>query len=149
MRVWSDQSSVVLATPVCVFCNVRYILFRLPFVSSRRSQPLSYTHRSPLDVVDISGQVLDLYDVAHVTRWEPHNLHSFARVSWVGSVITRSCRTSHFGRLGSISDLDIDLFDVYFLTTVFRLHPNRQILVSTFLLKPHEKARQLREQHEK
>ena len=63
LRVWSDQLSVVLATPVCVFCNVRYILFRLPFVSSRRSQPLSYTHRSPLDVVDISGQVLDLYDV--------------------------------------------------------------------------------------
>ena len=26
----------------------------------------------------------DLYDLAHVTEWEPCNVHGLARVSWVG-----------------------------------------------------------------
>ena len=50
----------------------------------------------------------DLYDLAHVDGWEPYNLHDLstvARVSWVGSLVHRSCTTPAQpltnGRLGS------------------------------------------------
>ena len=43
----------------------------------------------------------DLYDLAHVAGWEPYNLHDLGHVSWVGSVLYRSCTTSHIGRLRS------------------------------------------------
>ena len=41
----------------------------------------------------------DLYDIAHVAGWEPYNLHDqlIAHVSLVGSVLYRSCTTSHNG----------------------------------------------------
>ena len=43
---------------------------------------------------------------------EPYNLHDVRHVSWVGSVLYRSC-TSHYGRLGCIDDLvDRDLSDL-------------------------------------
>ena len=46
----------------------------------------------------------DLYDLAHVAGWEPHNLHDLGAyfLGWV-SVLHRSCRISHNGRLGSRS----------------------------------------------
>ena len=44
----------------------------------------------------------DLYDVPHVAGWEPYILHDLAaHVSWVGSVLYRSCTTYHNGKLGS------------------------------------------------
>ena len=50
----------------------------------------------------------DLYDLSHVAWWEPYNLHDLstvARVSWVGSLVHRSCTTPAQpltnGRLGS------------------------------------------------
>ena len=55
----------------------------------------------------------DLYDLAHhVVGREPYNLHDLGHVSWVGSVLHRSCTTSRNGRLGSIDDLDRDLSDL-------------------------------------
>ena len=38
-----------------------------------------------------------------------HDLSIVARISWVGSVLYRSCTTSHNGRIGSVDDLDRDL----------------------------------------
>ena len=38
--------------------------------------------------------------LAHVAGWKPHHLHDLAQVCWVGSVLHRSGRTSHNGRLG-------------------------------------------------
>ena len=46
------------------------------------------------DVYDL----YDLYDLAHAAGWEPYSLHYLARVSWVGSVLYRSCTTSHSGK---------------------------------------------------
>ena len=45
----------------------------------------------------------DLYDLAHVVGRKQYsfNLHDLGQVSWVGSVLHRSCTTSHNGRLGS------------------------------------------------
>ena len=43
----------------------------------------------------------DLYDLAHVTGWDPYSLHDLGHVSWVGSVLYRSCTSSHNGKLGS------------------------------------------------
>ena len=54
----------------------------------------------------------DLYDLAHVVGWEPYNLHDLGHVSWVGSVLNRSCTTSHNGRLGYGPD---DLVDRIYL----------------------------------
>ena len=49
-------------------------------------------HQSPFDYVDISGKICVL---AHVTGWEPYDLHALARVCWVRSVLCtyRSCTT--------------------------------------------------------
>ena len=50
------------------------------------------------------GYIPDLCDllVARVAGWEPYNLHDhLAHVSWVGSVLFRSCTTSQKNRLGS------------------------------------------------
>ena len=35
----------------------------------------------------------DLYHLAHAAGWEPYNLHDLGQVSWVGSVLDRSCNT--------------------------------------------------------
>ena len=52
----------------------------------------------------------DLYDLARVAGWEPYYLHDPGHVSWVGSVLNRSCTTYHNGRLGSrLSTVDRDL----------------------------------------
>ena len=42
-----------------------------------------------------------LYDLAHVTGCEPYNLYDLAHVSWVVSVLYRSCTAPQNGRLGS------------------------------------------------
>ena len=42
-----------------------------------------------------------MYDLARVAGWEQHKLHNLGRVSCVGSVLYRSCTTSHNDRLGS------------------------------------------------
>ena len=47
----------------------------------------------------------DLYDLAHVAGWEPYDLHDLAHASWVGSVLHRSCTTSHNAGLGSTGRL--------------------------------------------
>ncbi|CAM9942637.1 unnamed protein product, partial [Laminaria digitata] len=51
--------------------------------------------------------------LAHVAGWEPYNLHDLTHVSWVGSVLYRSCTIYHNDRLGStmVDDLDHDLSD--------------------------------------
>ena len=41
------------------------------------------------------------YDLDHVAGWESYNLEDLAHVSRVGSVLYRSCTSSHDGRLGS------------------------------------------------
>ena len=47
--------------------------------------------------------------------------HDLDQVSWVGSVLYRSCTTSHNGSLGStVDDLDRDLFDMWNLGTKSR-----------------------------
>ena len=44
----------------------------------------------------------DLYDLAHVAGWEPYSLlYGLAQVSWMASVLHRSCAASHNGRLGA------------------------------------------------
>ena len=49
---------------------------------------------------------------AHVTAQEPYNLHDVGQISWVGSVLYKSCTTSHKCRLVStVDDLDRDLSD--------------------------------------
>ena len=70
-------------------------------------------HRFPLEFIMYSTSarqgrqipdlydLCDLYDLAHV-GWEPYNLHNLRHVSWVGSVLHRSCTTSHTVRLGPI-----------------------------------------------
>ena len=40
--------------------------------------------------------------------WKPYNLHDLAHVSWVGSVLYRSCTTYRIGRLASLEYLDRD-----------------------------------------
>ena len=40
----------------------------------------------------------DLYALAHVAGWEPYDLHHLGHAPWVGSVLYRSCTTSHNGR---------------------------------------------------
>ena len=53
----------------------------------------------PLDDVDIQGRYAPyLYIWLNVAAWEPYNLHYLGRVSWVGSVLYRSCTTSCNGR---------------------------------------------------
>ena len=47
------------------------------------------------------SDLYDLYDLAHVAGWEPNILHDRGYFSGVGSVLCRSCTTSHNGRLGS------------------------------------------------
>ena len=61
-------------------------------------------HRFSLDGLDLPGRadryIPDLYDLAHVSPWEPYNLHDLGKVFWIGSVPYRSCTTSHNGWLG-------------------------------------------------
>ena len=61
----------------------------------RLSVRCSEVARSPLEDVDKGN----LYDLAHVTRWEPYDLHDLTHVSAVGSVVHtyRSCTTFHNG----------------------------------------------------
>ena len=68
-----------------------------------RSCPLEYLDISELidELYDLYARY-DLYDLAHVAGWEPYNLPDLGQDSWVGSVIYRSCVTSHSGRSGSI-----------------------------------------------
>ena len=55
----------------------------------------------------------DLYRLAHVAGCQPYYLHHLGHVSWVGSVLHRSCITSHNGRAGSRSStVDRDLSDL-------------------------------------
>ena len=35
-----------------------------------------------------------IYSIAHVSGWQPYNLHDLGHISWVGSVLYRSCTTS-------------------------------------------------------
>ena len=49
-------------------------------ISTRRTD-----HRPLLD--DLAHFREDLYGLAHVTGWEPHDLHCLAHVSWVGCVL--------------------------------------------------------------
>ena len=60
------------------------------------------------------SNLYDLYDLAHVAGWEPHNLHALlnGHVYWVGSVLYRSCTTCHDGRIGSVDGVDRDLSGV-------------------------------------
>ena len=57
--------------------------------------------------------LFDLYDLAHVARWEPYNVHDrlIAHVSWVGSGPYRSF-TSHTGRLGCRSWCTVPVDDL-------------------------------------
>ena len=63
----------------------------------------------PVRDLDLSGKIYrsvpdlyDLYDLAHVSGWEPYVLHDLARVSSVGFVLYRSCiPTSYNFRFGS------------------------------------------------
>ena len=57
----------------------------------------------PLDELDLSRQIdcQILYDLVHVAGWEPCILHDLAHVSWVGSVLYRSCTTLTTGRWGT------------------------------------------------
>ena len=60
--------------------------------------------RFPVYDLDVSGQnIPDLYYVAHVAACEPYNLHGLllGQVSWVGSVLCRSCTTPQNDRRGS------------------------------------------------
>ena len=55
----------------------------------------------------------DLYDLAPVGGWKPYKPHDLAHISCVGSVLYRSCTTSHSGRLGhGLDDVDRDLSDL-------------------------------------
>ena len=40
----------------------------------------------------------DLYDLVHAAGWKPYNVHNLAHLSWVGSVLCKSCTTYHNGR---------------------------------------------------
>ena len=51
-----------------------------------------------LDLLGMADLFPILYDLAYVAGWNRHNLHDPAHVSWVGSVVCRSCTTSHNGR---------------------------------------------------
>ena len=53
----------------------------------------------PATVHDLDLCNPDLYDLAHVYGWERYNLHDLGQVSWVGSVLFRSCTTYHSDRL--------------------------------------------------
>ena len=44
-----------------------------------------------------TADLYDLYKLARVSGWEKDDLHDLARVSWVGSVLLRSCTTSRKG----------------------------------------------------
>ena len=43
----------------------------------------------------MSRDLYDLYDLAHVVRWGPYNLHGVGHVSWVGSVLQYADLAQH------------------------------------------------------
>ena len=77
-----------------------------------------YSHLRYLDLLGRAEMIpdlydlYDLYDLAHVAGLEPYNLIDLAHLSWVGSVLHRSCTASHRSRLGSVVGLDRDLSDL-------------------------------------
>ena len=77
---------------------------RLP--SSARKYNSKPRTVSPIPVfrydLDILGQMYSwsVWSVAHIAGWGPYSLHDLGHGSWVGSVLYRSCTTSHNGRLG-------------------------------------------------
>ena len=72
-------------------------------VSYKWSTPTSWWRSSARQdrLIPVLYDLYDLYDLAHVAGWdEPYNLHDLGHVSWVGSVLYRSCSTCCDGRLG-------------------------------------------------
>ena len=78
-----------------------YDLF--PLLYSTTVHDLDLPGRADRYIPDLYNlyDLYDLYDLAHVSGWEPQKLHDLGHVSWVGSVLYRSCTTYHNGRLGS------------------------------------------------
>ena len=62
-------------------------------------------HPCPLQYLDVSRKnclrYCTLYHLANVARRDTYNQHDLTHVSWVWSVLHRSCTTSRNGRLGS------------------------------------------------
>ena len=97
----------------CVVCT--YDTLR-PLRTAQSGSNMSITRtddRFLIHGLDLPGRVgifPILYDlpcviyVAHVAGWKQYDLHDLAHsISWVGSVLYRSCTTSHSGRWGTRS----------------------------------------------
>ena len=101
-----------IKSPVCNYDNNKKTIFNhgplsashsnlmyFSFLSERIGRRRSPAERSALYVrAYIPGQH-DLYELDHVAVWEPYHLQDLGHVSWVGSVLHRSCTASHTGRL--------------------------------------------------
>ena len=89
---------------ICMICMICMIY----------SHHSSWSRYFKADISPILYDLYDLYDLAHVAGWELCTLHDPAHVSWVGSVLRRSCSTSQNGRLGSrlSTVVDHDLLDL-------------------------------------
>ena len=58
-------------------------------------------HQSPLNDLDLpctTDRLLTCMIQVNAAGWEPYNMHGLAHVSWVGSVLCRSCTASHNAR---------------------------------------------------
>ena len=66
--------------------------------------------------------------VAHVAGWKPCNPHDLGHISWVGSVLYRSCTTSHNGRLGSTWSINRSSRSLSVLTCVLNQVPCNKAL---------------------
>ena len=77
--------------------------------------------------IDLSGQRYPWYVwsiIVHVAGLEAYNLHDLGQVSWVGSVLSRSCTTSQNGRLGP------GLSGSWSVRRVKQFHANRTTIVN-------------------
>ena len=59
-----------------------------------------------------------MYNLVHVAEWETYDLHDFAHVSWVGSVLQNADPAQPLTTAGDeLDDLDHDLSDLCELST--------------------------------
>ena len=68
-------------------------------------------------------------NLVHVARWDPHNLYDLAHVSWVGSVLYRSCTQPLTTATEELDDLDHELSDLSVRGSATLSHTNSKQFV--------------------
>ena len=65
------------------------------------------------------------YDTAHAAEWEPYNLHDLGHLSWVWSVLHRSCTALNMSVSRHRDDLDRDLLYLIYPSKLWNLKLER------------------------